>query len=153
MANGRETGGWKRDGTASRESGDVHEIGKPPFSVQVLDSEWWFCGSLSGSTSGRRKGAEMSWLVTVEDLRRGSSAEALMGSEESVVVESELKAAFELVLDEGREGLEQGEGLQCPPESFQDSDGADLSDGAEALADVEAVAGVAEELGGKLAGR
>jgi hypothetical protein len=92
----------------------------------------------------------MSRLVAVEDLRWGGAAEALMGPEESLVVESELEAAFEAVLDEGREGFEQGKCPQCPPESFEDSDGADLADSAESLADVEAIAGVAEELGGEL---
>ena len=76
----------------------------------------------------------MSRLVAVEDLRWGGAAEALMGPEESLVVESELEAAFEAVLDEGR-GFEQGKCLQCPPESFEDSDGADLADSAESLAD------------------
>ena len=73
-----------------------------------------------------------------------------MGFEKGIVDEAELEALFELALDEGFEGAEHEEVLECSPKSFDEGDGAGFSDGAETLSDAELLQGVFEELGGKL---
>jgi hypothetical protein len=73
-----------------------------------------------------------------------------MWAEESVVAESELDSALEFLLHEGSESSETKEVFESPPESLDDGDGADLSDGAQTVANAEGSEGILEIGAGEL---
>jgi len=58
-----------------------------------------------------------------------------MGFEEGVVPEAELETPLEVLTKERGEGPEAEKLFQRSPESFEDGNGADVSDGAKTLVD------------------
>jgi hypothetical protein len=70
-----------------------------------------------------------------EHFGRRCSDESLVGPKVSVIEESQLNSAFELGSSERRKKPKSEEGLCRSPKSFDESDGADLPDSAEAVGD------------------
>jgi hypothetical protein len=84
------------------------------------------------------------------DLGRGGALETLVWTEESVVAESELDSSFEFLLHEGSESSETKEVFESSPESLEDGDGADLSDGAQTVANAKGLESILEIAGSEL---
>ena len=84
-------------------------------------------------------------------LRWGGAAESLVWPEIRVEEKAEAKPLFELPLNERLEGFERQHVFERSPESLDEGDGADLADGAEALADAELIDCIAKGCSSELA--
>ena len=95
------------------------------------------------------------------DFGRCRSSQTLVRSQVGVVVKPEMEPLLEIGLDQGFERAKFQRVFECSPESFDDRNGAVLTDGTEALPRAEPAKGFAKSLrrellsliGGEVLGR
>jgi hypothetical protein len=131
-------------------SGGLDEYGEPPFRIEELDLEKRMAKTFPRAASGKRQFDRPRLLEPEVELGRGRTGERLVRPVESVVAKGKFETSLELALDERRKHPHGHEPFEASPGSFDESDGAGLSDGAESPDDTEVFEFRAESLGYEL---
>ncbi len=127
-------------------SGLAPQERKPLLGIKIADLYLGNVDVFTGTSTRRWDGVTRNGIVREVDFRGGCASEALMGSDEGVVSESESESLLKLVENERFESLECKALFQRSPQSFDECDGTGFANGAEAVQDAELFDAVAKLL-------